>query len=109
MAEKRNTLTDGAGMTRPDDAKMVKMPLPESRGEIPAPAPIKVPESLADKMREKLQVFKEAERDFNTSLKAYVEGFMCTQPPTPPGYNTHVDPENGVIFFLKAQEQPLSE
>ena len=88
--------------------KYVKMPPPEGSND-QAPAPIKVPESLADKMREKLQAFKEAERDFNTSLKAYVEGFMCTQPPTPPGFNTHVDPENGVIFFLKAQEQPPSE
>ena len=61
--------------------KYVKMPPPEGSND-QAPAPIKVPESLADKMREKLQAFKEAERDFNTSLKAYVEG-LCV-PSRPP-------------------------
>ena len=106
---KRNTLTDGTGITRPDDPKMVKMPLPEDRGEATPPPPIKLPDPLTGKIREKLTAFKDAEKEFNTFLKGVVEGFMSAQEATPPGWNTYVDPDNGIIFFLAAQEQPPAE
>lgn len=107
---KRNTLTDGAGVTRPDDSKLVKMPRPEERGAVQEPPhPFALPPALAGKVREAWEKYTSAQQLFNVTLNCLVEGYMADKPPVPEGYIVNCDPSHGVIYFTPKEEAKPAE